>query len=130
MGVPSRHGDPREDHGEALPQPRQEPTPARRRPAPATLPVPSQPQWGSPEAGRMKNRHSKTNKDANEEFRTGYDATNMEGEGVTVKEIGQYLGLAERTVRDRIKKLNGEFTLKDGKILKTDEKDTGSNQKK
>ena len=88
------------------------------------------PSQGSPEAGRMKNRHSKTNKDANEEFRTGYDATNMEGEGVTVKEIGQYLGLAERTVRDRIKKLNGEFTLKDGKILKTDEKDTGSNQKK
>ena len=28
VGVPSRHGDPREDHGEALPQPRQEPTPA------------------------------------------------------------------------------------------------------
>ena len=49
VGVPSRHGDPREDHGEALPQPRQEPTPAPRRPAPATLPVPSQPQWGSPE---------------------------------------------------------------------------------
>ena len=49
VGVPSRHGDPREDHGEALPQPRQEPTPAPRRPAPAMLPVPSQPQWGSPE---------------------------------------------------------------------------------
>ena len=29
--------------------PRQEPTPAPRRPAPAVLPVPSQPQWGSPE---------------------------------------------------------------------------------
>ena len=25
MGVPSRHGDPREDNGEALPYPRQEP---------------------------------------------------------------------------------------------------------
>lgn len=49
MGVPSRHGDPREDNGEALPHPRQEPTPAPRRPAPAMLPVPSQPQWGSPE---------------------------------------------------------------------------------
>ena len=49
MGVPSRHGDPREDNGEALPHPRQEPTPAPRRPAPAVLPVPSQPQWGSPE---------------------------------------------------------------------------------
>lgn len=49
MGVPSRHGDPREDNGEALPYPRQEPTPAPRRPAPAVLPVPSQPQWGSPE---------------------------------------------------------------------------------
>ena len=51
MGVPSRHGDPREDNGEALPHPRQEPTPAPRRPAPATLPVPSQPQGGSPESG-------------------------------------------------------------------------------
>src|SRR5574337_1888226 len=40
VGVPSRHGDPREDNGEALPQPRQEPTPAPRRPAPAMLPVP------------------------------------------------------------------------------------------
>lgn len=49
VGVPSRHGDPREDNGEALPHPRQEPTPAPRRPAPAMLPVPSQPQWGSPE---------------------------------------------------------------------------------
>ena len=49
MGVPSRHGDPREDNGEPLPYPRQEPTPAPRRPAPAMLPVPSQPQWGSPE---------------------------------------------------------------------------------
>ena len=48
-GVPSRHGDPREDKGEALPHPRLGPTPAPRRPAPAMLPVPSQPQWGSPE---------------------------------------------------------------------------------
>ena len=78
----------------------------------------------------MKNRHSKTNKDANEEFRTGYDATNMEGEGVTVKEIGQYLGLAERTVRDRIKKLNGEFTLESRKILKTNGKNAGSDYEK
>ena len=33
VGVPSRHGDPREDHGEALPQPRHDPTPDPRRPA-------------------------------------------------------------------------------------------------
>ena len=38
--VPPR--DPREDNGEALPHPRQEPTPPPRRPAPAMLPVPSQ----------------------------------------------------------------------------------------
>ena len=49
MCVPSRHGEPREDNGEPLPYPRQEPTPAPSRPAPAMLPVPSQPQWGSPE---------------------------------------------------------------------------------
>lgn len=32
MGVPSRHGDPREDNGEALPHPRQERPPPRAAP--------------------------------------------------------------------------------------------------
>ena len=49
MGVPRSHGNPRDDNGEPLPKPRQEPSPVPRRPAPAMFPVPSQPQWGSPE---------------------------------------------------------------------------------
>ena len=34
MGVPSRNGDPREHNWEALPHPRQEPTPAETGPRP------------------------------------------------------------------------------------------------
>ena len=88
------------------------------------------PSQGSLEAGRMKNKRSKSKKEANEEFRTGYDVTNMDGNGVTIRQLGEYLGIADRTVRERVKKLNGEFTLEDGKILKTDEKNAGSDHEK
>ena len=88
------------------------------------------PSQGSPEAGRMKNKHHKSKKVADENFRTGYDAINMDGKGVTVRQMGQYLRIADRTVRERIKKLNGEFTLENGKILKTNGKNAGSDYEK
>ncbi len=45
-----------------------------------------------------------------------YEVLNLDGTGVTVSEMAHYLELAERTIRDRIKKTGGEFTLENGTI--------------
>ena len=78
------------------------------------------PSQGSFEAGQMKNKHSKTNQKANDDFRNAFQLLNLDGTGVTVDEIGAYLDLAERTVRERVQKLENEFWLDDGTIRKID----------
>ena len=75
------------------------------------------PTQGSADAGRMKNKYHKSAEHAEEEFRTAYMAVNFDGTGATVEDIAAYLGLAERTIRDRIKKMNGEFTLDKGHVF-------------
>lgn len=77
------------------------------------------PPQGTSAAGRIKNSRHKTNKTAADEFRTAYDLGNMDGNGVSVKDIATYLGLAERTVRERVSKMEGEFILKSGIIHKS-----------
>ena len=47
-------------------------------------------------------------------MRTTFFAVNFDGDGASVADIAAYLGMAERTVRDRIKKMGGEFTLDKG----------------
>ena len=74
------------------------------------------PAQGSPDAGRMKNNHSKPAKIAEEEFRNAFQAVNFDGSGATVADMAAYMGLAERTIRDRIKKMNGEFKLDNGTV--------------
>ena len=74
------------------------------------------PTQGSLEAGRIKNKFSKTMDEAENEFRKAYCAVNFDGTGATVVDMAAYLGLAERTVRDRIKKMGGEFTLDRGLV--------------
>lgn len=74
------------------------------------------PTQGSPEAGRLKNRHHRSAEFAADEFRTAYQMENMDGTGVPVKDMAAHLGLAERTVRERIGKMNGEFILENGVI--------------
>ena len=74
------------------------------------------PTQGSPEAGRMKSRFHKSAESAAEEFRTAYQMENMDGSGVSVKDMAAHLGLAERTVRNRIERMNGEFVLENGLI--------------
>ena len=74
------------------------------------------PTQGSPEAGRLKNRHHKSAEAAADEFRTAYQMENMDGGGVSVKDMAAHLGLAERTVRNRIERMNGEFILENGII--------------
>ena len=78
------------------------------------------PTQGSSEAGRLKNSRSKSPETAAEEFRTAFRMNNLEGTGVTVKDMAAHLGLAERTIRERVKKLEGEFYLDGGTIYPMD----------
>ena len=80
------------------------------------------PTKGSADAGRMKNKHHKTTEFAEEEFRTAFQAVNFDGSGASVADMAAYMGLAERTIRDRIKKMNDEFTLEKGMVRATTER--------
>ena len=75
------------------------------------------PAQGSPAAGRMKNKNSKSTEDAADEFRNAFDAQNMDG-SVSVKDMMTYLGISDKTVYARIKKMDGEFTLEKGRIYR------------
>ena len=74
------------------------------------------PTQGSADAGKMKNRCHKSAEDAAEEFRIAFQIENMDGSGVSVKDMAVHMGLAERTVRNRIERMNGEFILDNGMI--------------
>ena len=74
------------------------------------------PTQGTAAAGRIKNSRYKTAEAAEEEFRNAYAMNNLEGTGVSVKDMATHLGLAPRTVRERVQKMNGEFILDGGKI--------------
>ena len=78
------------------------------------------PTQGSPEAGRMKNNRYKSAETAAAEFRSAFQLENMDGKGVSVKDMAAHLGLAERTIRERVNKMNGEFILEDGMIRTPD----------
>ena len=80
------------------------------------------PTQGSADAGRMKSKHHKTTEFAEEEFRTAFQAVNFDGSGASVADMAAYMGLAERTIRDRIKKMNDEFTLEKGMVRATTER--------
>ncbi len=76
------------------------------------------PAQGTPQAGRLNNSKSKTTDDAAEEFRTAFSALNMDGK-VTVKDMAEYMGVIDKTVYARLKKMGDEFTLDKGVITKT-----------
>ncbi len=76
------------------------------------------PAQGTPQAGRLNNSKSKTTDDAAEEFRTAFSALNMDGK-VTVKDMAEYMGIIDKTVYARLKKMGDEFTLDKGVITKT-----------
>ena len=75
------------------------------------------PAQGSLAAGRMKNKNAKSTEDAADEFRNAFDAQNMDG-SVSVKDMMTYLGISDKTVYARIKKMDGEFTLEKGRIYR------------
>ena len=72
------------------------------------------PAIGTASAGRVKNKKSKTAKECADEFRLAYDSENLDGDGVSVKDMAAHMELAERTLRERVKKMAGEFVLEDG----------------
>ena len=76
------------------------------------------PAQGSADAGRMKSKFHKSADAAAEEFRNAYQIQDMFGSGVSVKDMAEHLGLAERTIRERVGKMEGEFTLEKGIIKK------------
>ena len=73
------------------------------------------PAQGSTEAGKIKNPRSKTADAAVDEFRTAFSVLNMDGK-VTVKDIAEYLGIIDKTVYARLKKMSSEFSLDKGVI--------------
>ena len=76
------------------------------------------PAQGTPQAGRLNNPKSKTPDDAADEFRTAFSALDMDGK-VTVKDMAEYMGVIDKTVYARLKKMGDEFTLDKGVITKT-----------
>lgn len=77
------------------------------------------PAQGTPEANLNRRNINRTDA-AEKAFRTAYEAVNLERTGVTVKDMAAYLGLAERSVRDRVYKMKSEFRLKNGRVFRTE----------
>ncbi len=75
------------------------------------------PAQGTLQAGKLKNPKCKTAAAAADEFRTAFDALNMDGR-VTVKDMAEYMGIIDKTIYARIKKMDGEFALDKGVITR------------
>ena len=78
------------------------------------------PAQGSTAAGRMKNSKSKTAEEASDEFRNAFYAQAVHG-SVSVQDIMDYLGISDKTVYARLKKMDDEFVLKKGRIYLADD---------
>jgi len=78
------------------------------------------PAQGTAAAGRMKNSKSKTAEEAGDEFRNAFCAQALHG-SVSVQDIMDYLGISDKTVYARLKKMDGEFVLKKGRIYLADD---------
>jgi len=76
------------------------------------------PAQGTLQAGRLRNPKCKSADSAADEFRTAFDALNMDGK-VTVKDMAEYMGLIDKTIYSRLKKMGDEFSLDKGVIVKT-----------
>ena len=73
------------------------------------------PAQGSPQAAKVNNPRSKSSCEAADEFRTAFDALNMDGI-VKIADLAEHLGVADKTVYARIKKMEGEFLLEKGAV--------------
>lgn len=78
------------------------------------------PTQGSAEAGRMRNSHSKSAENAAEEFRNAFYVQAIDG-SVSVQDMMSYLDISDKTVYARIKKMDGEFVLKKGRVYRAED---------
>ena len=72
---------------------------------------------GSSQAGRIKNKKSKTTEQAEGEFRTAFDACSHNG-AASVDDMAAYLNQSVSTVYERRRKLKDEYTLDNRTITK------------
>lgn len=73
------------------------------------------PAQGTPKAAKVNNAKTKSPEAAAEEFRTVYNALNVDGK-VTVSDMAEYLDVIDKTIYARIRKMGGEFVLEKGVI--------------
>lgn len=73
------------------------------------------PAQGTPKASKVNNAKTKSPEAAADEFRTAYNALNVDGK-VTVSDMAEYLDVIDKTIYARIRKMGGEFVLEKGAI--------------
>lgn len=73
------------------------------------------PAQGTPKAAKVNNAKTKSPEAAADEFRTAYNALNVNGK-VTVSDMAEYLDVIDKTIYARIRKMSGEFVLEKGVI--------------
>ena len=73
------------------------------------------PSWQRGSVNNKKNAQSRK-EDRKKALQEAVEGCNF-GEIPTVKDVAEYLGISERTVRDRIKE-HGGYTIQDGKVVK------------
>ncbi len=76
------------------------------------------PATGSFEAGKMKNKHSKTSETANEDFRRAFEIAGMGADSVPIKDLASYLELSEKTIYGRVSRLSEEFKIEKGQVIR------------
>ena len=74
------------------------------------------PAQGTFEAGKVKNKYHKTTEEANEEFREAFALQCIKRDEVPVSDMAELLGLAERTIQNRVQTLSEEFHLENGVV--------------
>lgn len=80
------------------------------------------PAQGTPKAAKVNNAKTKSPEAAAEEFRTAYNALNVDGK-VTVSDMAEYLDVIDKTIYARIRKMGGEFVLEKGVIRRVGQKE-------
>ena len=78
---------------------------------------------GTRKAGRRRNPGAKAADTAATEFRNAYQALSLNGP-VTVQDMAGYLGVIDKTIYARIRKMGGEFVLWRGRIYRSEELET------
>ena len=71
---------------------------------------------GSVEANFSKRENFSTPRERKDDFETAFDVLRLDKDTVSIQEMATYLGLSERTVRNRLKEFSGDFVNERGTI--------------